>query len=121
MARKLYTLTEKQLRKAAESPAVEMPSDDEFKAAWKKSHHGKPAGWGMGKAAWIKRQMKNDPEYVRGLWQGMVDQANGLDYSEERNESVYNLGYYRGYTEYESNRNGWDAATRERFDAEYVN
>lgn len=121
MSRKLYTLTEKQLQKAAEAPVYEMPSDDEFKAQWKHAHHGKLTGWGMGKAEWIKRQMKNSPEYVRGLWQGMVDKANGLDYSEERNENVYNLGYYRGYTEYESNRRGWDTATRERFDAEYIN
>ena len=72
MVRKLYTLTEKQLRKAAESPACEMPSDDEFKAQWKKSHHGKLTGWGMGKATWIKRQMKNDPEYVREIGRAHV-------------------------------------------------
>lgn len=121
MERKLYTLTEKQIEKAAARPAAEMPSDDEFKAMWKKEHHGKVAGWGMGKAKWIVSNMKHDAEYVRGLWQGAVDAANGLDYSEERSENVYNLGYYRGYTEYQSNRRGWDAATRNNFDAQYVN
>lgn len=55
-----------------------------------------------------------------GLWQGRVDAARGLDYSEERSENTFNLGYYRGYTEYESNRRGWDAATRQAFDSKYV-
>ena len=74
-----------------------------------------------GKRTWIIGNMKGTAEYQRGLWQGRVDRANGLDYSEERSETTYNLGYYRGYTEYESNRRGWDAATREQFDATYVN
>lgn len=124
MERKLYTLTEKQIEKCARGnngSLDNMPSDDEFKARWKKAHHGKVTGWGMGKADWIKSQMTMNPDYVRGLWQGMVDKANGLEYSEERSENAYNLGYYRGYTEYESNRQGWDANTRQRFNEQYVN
>jgi hypothetical protein len=38
-------------------------------------------------------------EYSQGCWQGKLDRASGLEYSEERNENVYNLGYYRGYNE----------------------
>jgi hypothetical protein len=120
MERKLYQLTEKQIEKAAGYVAFPMPNDEEFKAMWKKAHHGKVVGWGMGKAQWIVSNMKFNAEYIRGLWQGAVDKANGMDYSEERNENVYNLGYYRGYTEYESNRRGWDANTRQWFDATYV-
>lgn len=124
MERKIYTLTEKQIEKCARSnngSLDNMPSDEEFKAQWKKSHHGKVTGWGMGKANWITIRMSLNPEYVRGLWQGMVDKANGLEYSEERNENTYNLGYYRGYTDYESNRKGWDSNTRQQFDSNYVN
>ena len=120
MTRKMYELTEKQIQKAQNAPVVEMPTDEEFKDEWKRTHRGKEKGWGMGKADFIKRQMKSDLEYVRGLWQGMVDKANGLDYHEERNENVYNLGYYRGYTNYESNCKGWDAGTRERFNNLYL-
>lgn len=118
MERKMYQMTERQLSKCA---SVEQPSDEWFQAEWKRAHHGKLAGWGMGKRNFIVSQMAHTAEYQQGLWQGRVDRACGLDYSEERIDSAYNLGYHRGYTEYESNRRGWDAATCERFDAEYVN
>lgn len=123
MERKIYQLTAKQIEKAERATlnVVPMPSDEQFQAQWKKTHHGKLTGWGMGKAAWVKSHMSLDAEYMRGLWQGMVDKANGLDYSEERNENTYNLGYYRGYTEYESNRKGWDSNTRQQFDSNYIN
>ena len=118
MERKMYQLTEKQLSRCA--PMAELPIDEEFKAGWKKSHHGKTRGWGMGKRNHILSLMTNTPEYQLGIWQGRVDKARGLPYSEERNESAYNLGYYRGYTDYESNRRGWDQGTRQRFDDEYL-
>lgn len=123
--RTMYRPTEKQLAKWAAADArlseCAMPSDEEFKTRWMKAHHGKVAGWGMGKRDWIVSNMSMTSAYQRGIWQGRVDAARGLEYSEERSENTYNLGYYRGYTEYESNRRGWDAATRARFDAEYVN
>ena len=120
MERKQYEPTEKQIAKwnSFETPA--MPTDEEFKAMWKKSHHGKVAGWGMGKRDWVLRNMTSTQEYQMGIWQGRVDAARGLEYSEERSESTYNLGYHRGYTEYESNRRGWDAATRQPFDEKYL-
>ncbi len=118
MTRVMFQLTERQLRKC--SP-LEIPSDEWFRSEWKRRHGGKETGWGMGKRDWLLVNLKNDPEYQRGLGQGRVDKARGLDYSEERTDSAYNLGYYRGYTGYESNRRGWDAVTQERFDAEYVN
>jgi len=118
MERKMYQMTEKQLNRCTEMP-TEIPTDDEFKTGWKKSHHGKTRGWGMGKANWITAQMTNTHEYQMGIWQGRVDKARGLPYSEERNENTFNLGYYRGYTDYESNRRGWDQGTRQRFD-EYL-
>lgn len=93
-----------------------IPSDDYFKDLAKKRR--KP--WGIVKRDYIVGAMAGKREYQIGLWQGRVDKARGLDYSEERNENAYNLGYYRGYTEYESNRGGWDAETRRRFDEKYL-
>lgn len=121
MERKLYEPTQKQIENWSKltTPAA-IPTDEEFKALWAKRHHGKVAGWGMGKRDWMLSRMTSTPEYQRGIWQGRVDAARGLGYSEERNENTYNLGYHRGYTEYESNRNGWDAATRQRFDEKYL-
>lgn len=117
MERKMFTLTEKQLKKCA---VVELPSDEHFQQVWKSAHHGKLAGWGMGKRTFIISAMSKTPEYQTGIWQGRVDKANGLDYSEDRIDAPYNLGYFRGYTEYESNRRGWDAETRQWFDSNYV-
>jgi hypothetical protein len=118
MERKMYQLTEQQLRKCR---SVSLPSDDEIKAAFARRHHGVTRGWGMLKRDMILSNLKFDAEYQRGLWQGRVDKANGLSYSEERNDNHYNLGYYRGYTEYESDRRGWNSETREWFDSKYLN
>lgn len=123
MDRKMYEPTanqEKNWDREAERVG-EMPTDEWFKNRWAKDHHGKVTGWGMGKRNWILSNMKRTREYQMGIWQGRVDAARGLEYSEERSENTYNLGYHRGYTEYESNRRGWDRATRERFDEKYVN
>jgi hypothetical protein len=109
--RKLYELTPNDELKC--HPGT-MPTDEEF-------GKGRIKSWGMKKRDWCLSNLKFNREYVRGLWQGRVDVARGLDYSEERTESAYNLGYYRGFTSYWSDRNGWDAGTRERFDAQYAN
>jgi len=121
MNRKMYEPTQGNLKKWARFEQVEMPTDEEFKRQWAKSHGGKTRGWGLAKRDWILSNMKQSREYQMGLWQGRVDKARGLDYSEERNENTYNLGYHRGYTEYESNRRGWDRDTRTRFDEKYLN
>ncbi len=128
MTRKMYEPTRGNLKKWARWDAQReanggvsrMPTDEEFKAQWAKSHHGKTQGWGIGKRNYILGGMTTSREYQTGLWQGRVDKARNLEYSEERNENTYNLGYHRGYTEYESNRRGWDRATRARFDAKYI-
>ena len=130
MERKMYQLTESQKKRFANKPTQEEIDirvaqirageyDEELKADWKRRHHGKVTGWGLGKAQLIIDLLQGTIEYQRGLWQGRVDCARGLPYSEERLESSYNLGYYRGYDEYKSNRRGWDKATRARFDAQY--
>lgn len=119
--RVMYQPTEKQVEKWARLTALPMPSDDEIKARWKKAHHGKLAGWGMLKRDLAIQALRNTPEYQSGIWQGRVDAARGLPYSEERNDGSYNLGYHEGYTGYESNRRGWDAAMRATFDAKYIN
>lgn len=120
MDRKMYEPTENQERKWAKFANAEMPSDDEFKTLWAKSHGGKTSGWGMMKRDFVLSQMTQSREYQMGLWQGRVDAARNIEYAEERNENTYNLGYYRGYTGYQSNRRGWDRATRESFDAKYL-
>ena len=122
MDRKMYEPTNSQEKRWAREAArvVAMPTDEEFKSRWAKCHHGVERGWGIGKRDWILSNMTRTREYQMGLWQGRVDKARGLGYSEEHNENTYNLGYHRGYTEYESNRRGWDAATRQRFDKTYL-
>jgi len=116
MSRKQYEPTKNQERKWARFDTLEMPTDEQFKAQAKKSC----CPWGILKRDFVLSQMTQTREYQMGLWQGRVDKARGLPYSEERNENTYNLGYYRGYTNYESNRRGWDSATRQRFDEKYV-
>lgn len=122
MERIIYEPTKKQTESwaIADGKVRPMPTDDEFKAMWKKAHHGKVTGWGMGKSNWIVSEMKNTSDYQRGIWQGRVDCAQGLPYSEERNEKTYNLGYYRGYTEFENRRTGgWDRAQAAAFEEKY--
>lgn len=120
MTRKMYEPTEKQEKKWANLQLASLPSDNEFKALWAKRHHGKTAGWGMGKRDWIVANLTRSRDYQIGLWQGRVDAARGLDYSEERSENTYNLGYHRGYTNYASDRNGWDKTQRAAFEAKYL-
>lgn len=131
MERKMYVMTEKQIARFANKPTqdevdiqvAELRSgvaDEDFKANWKRRHHGKVTGWGLGKCQTILDILSGTIEYQRGIWQGRVDKARGFGYAEERLEKSYNMGYHIGYCEYESNRRGWDAATRARFDAEYV-
>jgi hypothetical protein len=120
MERKIYQPTEKQEAKWAAYTTPQMPSDEEFKARWAKSHGGKTAGWGMAKRDWVLASLKSSRDYQVGIWQGRVDAARGLDYSEERNDNHYNLGYHRGYCDYTSDRKGWDAAQRAEFDAKYL-
>jgi len=118
--RKIFEPTEKQELKWNNEPPV-MPSDDEFKATWKKSHGGKVTGWGLGKRQWVVSSWGMTRDYQVGMWQGRVDKANGLNYSDERLSAGYNIGYNLGYTEYESNHKGWDTATRTNFDEKWVN
>lgn len=97
-----------------------MPSDEEFKARWAKKHGGKTAGWGILKKNWVLSEMTRTRSYQMGIWQGRVDAANGLEYSEERENSPYNLGYHRGYTGFQSDFRGFDKQTQERFMEKYV-
>lgn len=110
-----YKATEAQERKWASVPTPTIPDDEEFKIIAKRRRRP----WGLCKRDWILSTMKDTREYQMGIWQGRVDAARGLNYSEERNENTYNLGYYRGYTNYSSDRKGWDTETRNRFDEQY--
>lgn len=117
--RMMYEPTEKQEAKWAKLTIPEMPSDEMFKELWKTAHHGKLAGWGMGKRDWVVKMLGQTREYQMGLWQGRVDALRGVDYSEDRNENTYNLGYYRGYSSFESDRKGMDKAQLAEFLAKY--
>lgn len=116
MIRKIYEPTALQERKWSNLEPIAMPTDEEFKATAKRTRRP----WGLVKRDFVLANLKHTREYQMGLWQGRVDAARGLDYSEERNENTYNLGYYRGYTGYKSNRRGWDRQTRQRFDEKYL-
>jgi hypothetical protein len=126
MDRKIFTPNEKQAKKfenlyqTYEEALASIPNDEEIKNIWKKAHHGKVTGWGMKKATMIENAMTGTKPYQMGLWQGRVDAARDLPYSEERNGNLYNLGYYRGYDGYQSNRGGWDVQTRNEFDQKYL-
>jgi hypothetical protein len=126
MTRKQFTPTEKQLAKWNSLTAPVMPSDEEFKAMWKKAHHGKEAGWGLGKRDWVALH-ENDNltytvEYNLGLWQGRVDAANGLEPMDttEYHTNPYHYGYYAGYNGFASFWKGYDKNARASFEAEYV-
>ena len=134
MERKMYQFSEskiKQFKKQGKRTWDEVEleievirsgaKDESLKQWWASTHHGSTKGWGMRKAQLVEDLMRGTIEYQQGIWQGRVDAANGLEYSEERLEKAYNLGYYQGYVGYESNRRGWDAQTRARFDEQWVN
>lgn len=116
MERMMYQPTAKQEAKWGALTVPQMPTDEEFKTRWAAKHKGKTTGWGMAKRDWVLNFLKNTREYQMGLWQGRVDNVRGLDYSEERNDNTYNLGYYRGY---EGGTQGMDEATRTAFLAQY--
>lgn len=118
--RVMFNPTAKQESKWSAFVAPEMPSDDEFKRMWKKKHGGKDKGWGLEKLKWVNSNLGSTKEYQMGLWQGRVDAANGLDYSEERGDKTQNYGYYRGFTNYKSDIRGWDANTLQIFKDKYI-
>lgn len=122
--RMMYEPTEGNLKKwarfEAERGVVTMPTDEQFQERWKKAHRGRVTGWGLGKRDWIISNLQCRREYQTGLWQGRVDAARGLEYSEERTDSAYNLGYYRGYMNFDSDWKGMDAVTRESFAGKYM-
>jgi hypothetical protein len=121
--RVMYEPNEKQKKRWAEfkNDPPKIPSDDEFKEKWKQSHHGKEIGWGMEKQKYMLAILRQHPNYELGIGQGRVDAHRGLDYAEERDQKTYNLGYHLGFTEYQSNRNGWDDETKKKFDEKYGN
>ncbi len=113
MERKLYQPTERQ---QALPNSYSIPSDEEIKAKAKRQHRP----WGLVKRDFALSALRHTHDYTIGIWQGRVDAARGCEYSDERFSNDYNLGYHEGYTGYKSDRPGWDAATRERFDREYL-
>jgi len=108
MERKVYKPTEKQEQKWEKFSGITMPSDDEIK----KMAGRKP--WGLVKRNMVLARMTQTREYQMGIWQGRLDKLCGLDYSEERNENTYNMGYYRGYSNFDSDWRGLDDGSKNR-------
>lgn len=102
MTRVMYQLTEKQIQKCQQAA----------QAAINRRAYADANKVKLGKRYPIECRnagadaLKGDTEYQRGIWQARIDRANGLEYAEERLESAYNLGYYRGWMDYESNLRG---------------
>lgn len=124
MNRKIYQPTEKQIKNWSTLHFCQMPTDEEFKASWTQKHHGKLAGWGLGKRTWILQNMTGCTEYQLGLWQARADFVQGLDYQEQpltdENSNAYNLGYYRGWNNGEPLK-GLDTGSKVRLQSEYGN
>lgn len=122
MERKIYQPTEKQLKNWGAIEHLPTPTDDEFKQTWATKHHGKTAGWGLGKREWIIGSLSNTHEYQMGLWQARVDFVQGLDYQGEaitdENMNAYKLGYYRGWNNGGA-LHGIDGNTIDRLTIEY--
>ncbi len=97
-----FQLTEKQLKKC-EIELRAAKSQREY-ADTNKAKLGKRYPMACRDAG--RTMLKADPEYQLGLWQGRIDNANGLGYSDERLSKSYNMGYHTGYTSYESNKRG---------------
>lgn len=125
MERKIYEPTEKQLAKWDMLQPADMPTDEEFKASWKKSHHGKETGWGMGKRDWINihsdDQLTQTVTYNQGLWQGRIDAMLGLEPLDtpHYHTDPYEYGYYIGYNGFESFWSGYDAQARKNLADQY--
>jgi len=125
MERKQYQPTEKQLAKWNALKPAAMPTDDEFKAAWKRGHHNVERGWGMDKRDWVANHSDDNltctVEYNLGLWQGRIDALLGLDPIEitDYNNDPYQYGYFRGFNGFESFWKGYDFQARERLASQY--
>lgn len=105
---KTYQPTEKQIKNWSQLRPATMPTDEEFKATWKRQHHGKETGWGMGKREWVA-QHANDHltatvEHQIGVWQGRVDAMRGEPRAETSNYHTdpYQFGYYTGYETFDN-------------------
>lgn len=99
-----YTVTDKDLRKAETAKRTY-----EEKERWieeNKAKLQKQRRYGLEKRDNALQQLKTEPEYYRGIGQARYDRHLKLDYAEERLESPYNLGYYRGWTNFEQDIKG---------------
>jgi len=97
MKRRMYKLT-----KSNEKKIVTEPNDiDKLVSRFdeKKSEYKTGQMFGMAKRDYKCALIAGTRDYIIGCWQGKLDNVEGLEYSEERNDKYYNLGYYRGYNE----------------------
>lgn len=106
-SRIMYQPREKQIRDWAKLPETAeldpMPTDEEFKARWMRSHGGHERGWGQLKRDWVSvthdNNMRHTRQYKLGLWQGRTDRAHGWPPTEIDGNDCYNLGYRLGYSD----------------------
>lgn len=108
MTTKTYQPTEKQITTWSKLAPASMPTDDGFKAQWKRQHHGKETGWGMAKRNWVACHANDNLtcsfDYELGVWQGRVDAFRNEPMAETPNyhTSPFEFGYYAGYTNFNS-------------------
>jgi len=94
MERKLYKLTDGNKKKITVNPEDIDNLVSEYSKSLKSSKKK-----GLMVLDYKLKLMAKTEDYILGCWQGKLDKSSGLEYSEERNDNFYNLGYYRGYTE----------------------
>jgi hypothetical protein len=99
MERRIYQITDRDLRKAAETRRLRERGLAEIE-----SHRADPGyfrrrhtTYGLAKRDSGRLLNAGDPDYYEGRGQGLIDQMLGLPYTDERRTSAYNQGYHAGY------------------------
>jgi hypothetical protein len=97
--RRIYQVTERDERKAAEKRASRTAELARIEAsrADKAYFKRRQTTFGLAKRDASRLALQGDVEWHRGRGQGLLDQLAGLPYSEERLSPAYNAGYHDGY------------------------
>jgi len=98
--RAIYYLTKKDLNK------INLDIYEKHRAYLETQKKKLGKGFGLKCRDAAASAMKGHPEYMRGIGQARYDQASGQAYDEARPNSFYNLGYYRGFTNYKRDVRG---------------
>lgn len=97
--RQVYEITEKDTKKAErnrEAAEARLAYIEQNAAKLRRQRK-----YGLMKAEATRQLLKGDLEYLRGLWQGRIDAAHELSYTDDRPNSAFNMGYHEGYVNYQ--------------------